>query len=72
MRSRQQQLGTLKHEFRANIIYEFSPYRKENMTLHDYKDQLVDDVQGNSRCLQWEPYETHKYTLWAKCRVTVC
>jgi hypothetical protein len=30
-------------EARLNIK-EFSPYRKENTTLHHYKDQLVNDV----------------------------
>jgi hypothetical protein len=38
-------------EARLNNIKEFSPYRKENTTLHHYKDQLVNAVQGNSRCL---------------------
>jgi hypothetical protein len=23
------------------------------------------------RCLLWEPYETHKYTVWVECRVLV-
>jgi hypothetical protein len=27
-----------------NNILEFSPYRKENTTLHHYKDQLVNAV----------------------------
>jgi hypothetical protein len=27
-----------------NVIYEFSPYLKENTTLHHYKDQLVNAV----------------------------
>jgi hypothetical protein len=30
---------------------EFSPYRKENTTLHHYKDQLVNAVFGNNRYL---------------------
>jgi hypothetical protein len=42
---------------------EFSPYRKENTTLHHYKDQLVNAVYENNRCLQWESYETHKYKM---------
>jgi hypothetical protein len=29
---------------RRNDTYTFSPYRKENTTLHHYKDQLVDAV----------------------------
>jgi hypothetical protein len=33
-----------KAEARLNNIYEFSPYRKENTTLHHYKDQLVNAV----------------------------
>jgi hypothetical protein len=28
--------------------------------------------RGNSRCLPWESYEIHRYTLWAECRVLVC
>ena len=28
-------------------------------------DQSVSSVQRNNRCLLWEPYETHKYTLLA-------
>jgi hypothetical protein len=29
---------------RLNNIYEFSPYLKENTTLHHYKNQLVNAV----------------------------
>jgi hypothetical protein len=39
-------------EHRLYNIYMFSPYLKENTTLHHYKDQLVNVVQGNNRCLQ--------------------
>jgi hypothetical protein len=35
---------TFKAEARLNNIYEFSPYLKENTTLHHYKDQLVNAV----------------------------
>jgi hypothetical protein len=31
-------------EARLDDIYEFSPYLKENATLHRYKDQLVNAV----------------------------
>jgi hypothetical protein len=36
---------------------------KAQQTLHHYKDQLVNAVYGNNRCLQWESYETHKYKM---------
>jgi hypothetical protein len=38
------------------------PQRK-NITFHHYKDQLVNAVSGNSPCLQWESYKTHKYKM---------
>jgi hypothetical protein len=31
-------------EARPNYIYESNPYLKENTTLHQYKDQLVNAV----------------------------
>jgi hypothetical protein len=34
-----------------NIIQEFSPYLKENATCAHYKDQFLNAVQGNNRCL---------------------
>jgi hypothetical protein len=37
-------LSGLVTEDRLNNIYEFSPYLKENTTLHHYKDQLVNAV----------------------------
>jgi hypothetical protein len=50
-------------EAHVNNILEFSRYRKENATLHHYKDQLVNAVWGNNRCLLWESYEIRKYKL---------
>jgi hypothetical protein len=35
---------TFEAEARLNVIYEFSPYLKENTILHHYKDQLVNAV----------------------------
>ncbi|KDR13270.1 Homeobox protein Nkx-2.1 [Zootermopsis nevadensis] len=40
-----------------------NPYRKENTTIHRYKDNLVDVVQGNSPRLQWETNEIHEYKM---------
>jgi len=32
-----------------------------------YKDQPVNVLLENNRCLVWKLYETHKYIVW-KCR----
>jgi hypothetical protein len=55
-----------------NYIQEFSPYRKENTTLHHYKYQLVNAVYGNNSCLIWRSHETHKYILREKSKVSDC
>jgi hypothetical protein len=38
-------------------------YLTGNTLQHPYKAQPVNAVWGNSRCLLWEPYGTHKCTL---------
>jgi hypothetical protein len=45
---------------KPKLIYIFSPYLKENITIHHYKDKLANAVYGNNRCLRREPYKTHK------------
>jgi hypothetical protein len=35
---------TFEAETHANNVEEFSPYRKENTTLHHYKDRFVNAV----------------------------
>jgi hypothetical protein len=52
-----------------NNIYKSSPYLTGNTLRHQYKAQPVNAVRGNTRCLLWEPYETHRCTLWAECGV---
>jgi hypothetical protein len=42
---------TFEVETHLNNIYEFSMYLKENTTLPQNKDQLVDAVQGNNPSL---------------------
>jgi hypothetical protein len=46
-----------------NIIKGFGPYLEENTTLHHYKDQLINAVQGNNLCLHWKSYRTHTYKM---------
>jgi hypothetical protein len=48
---------------------EFSSYLTGNTLRLHYKAQPVNAVKGKKRCLLLEPYGTHKYTLWAECRV---
>jgi hypothetical protein len=62
----------LKTEFLLKSIYKFSPYLTGNTFRLSYKAQPDNAICGNSCCLLWEPYGTHKYTLWEKCRVLVC
>jgi hypothetical protein len=64
-----QGLKPLKTAFLLYNIYKFSSYLTGNTLRHRYKAQPVNAVWGNSRCLLWEPYGTHKYTVWAECRV---
>jgi hypothetical protein len=46
-----------------NNIYKSSLYLTGNTLRLRYKEQPVNAVQGNSRCLFWEPYGTQKYTV---------
>jgi hypothetical protein len=38
-------------------------YLTGNTSRLHYKAQQINAVWGNSHCLLWEPYETHKYTV---------
>jgi len=39
-------------------------------TLHLFlKNQPVNAVNGNSRCLFWDPNKTYTWTLWEKLRL---
>jgi len=45
-----------------------SSYRTEN-TLHlGYKNQSVNFVEGNNRCLFSDPHKTHNCNVWEECR----
>ena len=34
-----------------------------------HTDQPVNAVEVNNSCLPWESHTTHKYAVWADCRV---
>jgi hypothetical protein len=66
--------GTYKYTLWAECrvlsnIHMFRPYLTGNTLRLRYKVQPVNAVWGNSRCILWEPYGTHRYTVWAECRV---
>jgi hypothetical protein len=39
-----------------------SPYRAVNTLRLCHTNQSVNVVQGNNRCVFWDPHKTHKYT----------
>jgi hypothetical protein len=50
---------TLKHE----------GHFKPEVHLNNRKQAAaVNAVQGNNNCIFLESYETHKYSLWVKCK----
>jgi hypothetical protein len=59
-------LNPSKTEFILLNIQKFGSYLTGNTLRHRYEAQPVKVVWGNSRCLLWEPYGTHKYTV---CRM---
>jgi hypothetical protein len=46
-----------------------SPYLTGNTLRLHYKAQPVNAVWGNNHCLFSGPYGTHRYSVWAECRV---